>query len=107
MAMTKTLQCKDIPDRPILEFLAGPLAGPGGIKPWHLGASWHDLHPRSEFTPTVRDAMPSGIPDKLVLGKMRMLIRRGLVSGCDCGCRGDFTITEAGRRYLAGTLSLA
>lgn len=42
-------------------------------------------------------------PWKVVLAKMRGLIKRGLVSGCDCGCRGDFEITAAGRRALAHT----
>lgn len=30
------------------------------------------------------------MPPKLVLAKARKLIRRGLVTGCACGCRGDF-----------------
>jgi hypothetical protein len=76
------LQCKDIPDGPILEFLAKQ----------SLPCGWHDLNPRSDFMPTVRDAFPPDIPGRLLLAKMRMLIRRGLVDGCTCGCRGDFTI---------------
>lgn len=43
--------------------------------------------------------MPSDIPDKLALAKMRMLIRKGLVDGCGCGCRGDFELT--GKGYAA------
>jgi hypothetical protein len=75
------LQCKDIPDRPILEMLAkNPTR-------WHnwCGTEWN-----------VTEAMPSGIPSKLALAKMRMMIRRGVVDGCPCGCRGDFVITEKG-----------
>lgn len=35
-----------------------------------------------------------GMPDKVVLAKARKLVRRGLVDGCACGCRGDFTRAE-------------
>lgn len=48
----------------------------------------------------VKDAMPTGTIPKLVLAKMRMMIRRGVVDGCDCGCRGDFVITEKGLTEL-------
>ena len=41
-----------------------------------------------------------GIPEKLVLSKARSLIKRELMEGCDCGCRGDFEITDAGRALL-------
>ena len=79
-------QCKDVPDFPILQFLAG----------LDRLATWGDGY----AMPTVRDAMPEGVPDKIQLAKMRMLIRRGLVDGCDCGCRGDFRITDKGRSFL-------
>lgn len=80
-------QCKDIPDRPILELLAR------NPKQWH---TWH----WREWD--VSSAMPPGTPAKLVLAKMRKLIRRGVVAGCACGCRGDFVITEAGLAELRG-----
>jgi hypothetical protein len=31
-----------------------------------------------------------GVPHKVVLAKAARLIKRGLISGCACGCRGDF-----------------
>jgi hypothetical protein len=76
------MQCKDIPDRPILELLA------------RTPDKWHNWYFGNERD--VRQAMPPETPEKLVLAKMRMLIRRGLVDGCDCGCRGDFVITPKG-----------
>lgn len=82
------MQCKDIPDRPILEFLLQ-----------HLGY-WCNWHVGNEYS--VRQAMPAGIPEKLVLAKMRRLLARGLVQGCLCGCRGDFEITMKGRAFLMG-----
>ena len=39
-------------------------------------------------------------PEKVVLAKARGLIRRGLISGCACGCRGDFELTDRGRELL-------
>lgn len=84
------LQCKDIPTEPILRFVGEH----GGI-----GCNWFDTdygNPRS-----VRHAMPSGLPDSLVLAKMRQLISKRLVSGCDCGCRGDYELTDRGREFLA------
>lgn len=40
-------------------------------------------------------------PEKVLLAKLRALVKRGLLDGCPCGCRGDFTITEKGRAALA------
>lgn len=40
--------------------------------------------------------MPSGY----VIAKARRLMDRGLITGCGCGCRGDFELAEAGRAYL-------
>jgi hypothetical protein len=86
------MQCKDIPDRPILEFVAVH----GGI-----GCNW--FPPILQGTTnerSVQNAMPAGVPGSLVRAKMEMLIRRGLVSGCACGCRGDFEITDKGEEFL-------
>jgi len=86
------IQCKDIPDRPILEF----------IEPWTNRGRWCFLFSdENQFETSVSNAMPSGLPYKLMLAKMRQLMRRGLVSGCGCGCRGDFEITDKGREWLA------
>ncbi len=78
------MQCKDIPEEPILLFLAAL-----GPRP----ATWfwsEDYRPDN----SVLRAMPEGTPAKLGLAKMRKLIKRKLVAGCACGCRGDFRIPE-------------
>lgn len=80
-------KCKDIPDMPILRLLAD-------ASPWAWVRRYRDV-------PCILDAMPPGTPERLALAKMGMLMRRGLVDGCICGCRGDFSITHAGRAYLA------
>lgn len=101
------MQCKDIPDLPILQFLGRLERGEitseyevgGKITSWQstMGSTW------AGCAHGVPHAMPQGeaTPDKLVRAKMRSLIRRGLVSGCACGCRGDFELTPKGREYVA------
>lgn len=34
-------------------------------------------------------------PEKVVLAKARRLLRRGTISGCGCGCRGDWEVAKA------------
>lgn len=88
------MQCKDIPDEPILRFLLSDacLIGDSGT---HWGLAFEG-YPNS-----VQNAMPLGTPNKLAVAKMGQLIHRGLVDGCCCGCRGDFEVTEKGRASLA------
>ncbi len=83
------VQCKDIPNEPILQFLKK-----------HKGqwATWFQT--MEGGMPSVREAIPDDIPGKLVVAKMRQLIKNGLVKGCGCGCRGDYEITEKGERQL-------
>lgn len=86
------MKCADIPDTPILQFLADHC----GPTKW---GTWFD--PKTGSMPSVRDAMPPGLPDKLVLAKMKKLVARGLVNGCGCGCRGDFYLSDKGAAALA------
>lgn len=39
-------------------------------------------------------------PPKVVVAKLARLIKRGLLTGCTCGCRGDFEVTEKGGGLL-------
>jgi hypothetical protein len=39
-------------------------------------------------------------PERVLLAKLASLIRRGLMTGCACGCRGDLEITPAGERLI-------
>jgi len=80
------MQCKDIKDTPIIEFVNKH----GGI-----GCTWFNDNPRS-----VRHVMPKMIHDKLILAKMRKLIKRKLIKGCACGCRGYFEITGKGKDFI-------
>jgi hypothetical protein len=84
------MQCKDIPELPILKFLYSHEEGNG----W---CNWFDLR----FPNSVKHAFPEEIRNtKLVLAKMRQMIKKGLVNGCPCGCRGDFHLTQKGKDYL-------
>lgn len=80
------MQCKDIPAEPILRFIA---AANGDWCNWYFGNE-KDVHA----------AFPAGVPDKLLLAKMAGLMRRDLVDGCPCGCRGDYTLTRKGREAI-------
>lgn len=33
-------------------------------------------------------------PPKVVMAKLKQLKRRGLIDGCDCGCRGDWHLID-------------
>ena len=85
------MQCKDIPDLPILKFLQD---NPG----W---CTWIKIDPpHTQHMPCVLNAMPEGTPSKLARAKMARLIQRDLVTGCTCGCRGDYEITIYGKGYV-------
>ena len=83
------IQCKDVPDIPILEFL---LQRQVEGKTW---CCWFD-----GFENSIGQAMPIATPEEIIITKMSRLIDRGLVSGCSCGCRGDYEITTEGIEYL-------
>ena len=79
------MKCKDIPDQPIIDWLSKNAPDESRWATWGVGYSM----------PTVADCMPTGTPEKLQLAKMKQLIKRGIVNGCGCGCRGDFYLAVA------------
>ena len=82
------MQVKDIPTEPILHFLADHQTE------W---CNWFG----DKFDNSVTHAFPDWAKGtKLVLRKMQNLQKRGLVSGCDCGCRGDYVITDSGLKII-------
>lgn len=83
------MKCSDIQDRPILEFLK---ERHDSGKTW---CCWYQGYENS-ISPTSFE----GCPDKIIIRKMAQLIKRDLVSGCPCGCRGDYEITQKGIDFL-------
>lgn len=90
------MKANDIPELPILEFLSKAKHWCNRF-PTELGG---EPNPESIF-----HAIPAGTPPKVGLAKMRALIKKKLVDGCACGCRGDFVITDLGREVLKSQAS--
>jgi len=100
------IRCKDIPDLPILQFLELIRQKHIICAYYHCGA----LNVHAAYAGLTFPGFPSFVghafPDhardqpKLILAKMGKLIAKGLITGCTCGCRGDFQITEKGIQYL-------
>jgi hypothetical protein len=63
----KTIQAKTLTDADVLKVIA------------KVGGSLFAI--QDAFAP---------IPHKVVLAKLRSMVKRKLLDGCDCGCRGDF-----------------
>ena len=76
------MKAADIPDHTILDAIA------------------HDPRERGIGTPisAVLARFPD-FPPKVVRAKLHALLRRKLIAGCVCGCRGDFTLTPAGHAF--------
>lgn len=49
---------------------------------------------RGDVEAEVSRLMGREVPWKVTLAKARKLIRRGVLGGCACGCRGDWTVTN-------------
>lgn len=94
------MQCKDIPDAEFVAAVAtaqkltaiawGRPAASVWSTRWDVGAVLSgrpDLVQKRELFDA--DGL---LPERLVLAKARKLIRRGLLTGCDCGCRGDLEV---------------
>lgn len=77
------LQAKDISDVEMLEAVREAGTGSSG---WAM--AW-DV-----------DALNPAYPPKVQQAKRSKLIKRGLMEGCTCGCRGDFYLTDSGLALL-------
>ena len=88
----KKLQCKDVPEITILKHLS--IHGGTGCSLFGFDC------PECINERSLVHAMPSVKDGNLALAKMRQMIKKDLVSGCCCGCRGDFELTEKGKLAL-------
>lgn len=87
------MKCSDISTGAILGFLA-----------LHQGR-WSTWNYSGPHMPNVSSAMPAGTPPKLQLAKLKKLVKKGLIGGCTCGCRGDWEITDKGLAHIGVTRS--
>lgn len=69
------------------------LAFVGKEEELHMGRKMGRVH-------DVAEAMPKEWTRRRRLAMMRVILRNGLVGGCDCGCRGDFEITDKGLKFM-------
>lgn len=71
--MTKAIQAKHISDDQMLAVVRD-LYKPGyiGTVLWDIQAAFPDM------------------PPKVVRAKLGQMVRKGVLDGCACGCRGDF-----------------
>lgn len=81
------MKASDIPDRLMLEAIQDTHLN-------YLGALRHTVADH------VRARASQEFPTKVILAKFRALRKRGLVDGCDCGCRGDWRLTDKGQETL-------
>lgn len=89
------MKASDIPDIDVLERVQACQEG-------RCEAVLHDLFfraPHWSMTAVVQEALPE-FPPKVVAAKLSRLLRRGLLTGCDCGCRGDWELTDKGREVI-------
>lgn len=75
------MQAKDIPDDHFIK--AVQIASLRQAMAWHQRDCWCNVSDVCELL----DA-----PLKVVLAKARRIIKRKLMEGCTCGCRGDFDL---------------
>lgn len=81
------MQAKDIDDRVMLTFVRDKQSEKGNwVNTWDF-----------------EDSPLGAYPPKVRLAKCKALIRRGLMDGCTCGCRGDFELTSKGYEFLSAT----
>lgn len=78
---------RDIPDEAFLDAVRRAAKGSCATR-WDIGSALAGLPVPTDFS------TEPPIPEKVVLAKARRLIKRGLIDGRCCGCRGDFRINE-------------
>lgn len=76
------MQCKDIPDSVFLDAVRRTPGNPS--------VNWRT---RWDVQVALETAI-GNVPENLFLAKVRRLITKGVMGGCDCGCRGDYHLPE-------------
>lgn len=84
--MKKDVQAKHVPEDEIIRVLSSG----GNWTHWNvecrIGGCTQSI-PRAS-------SIIAKFPEKVLLAKLTSMKRRGLIDGCNCGCRGDWTIRK-------------
>ncbi len=72
-------KCKDIPDESFLAAMAETQ------RPWGTSSLW-------EVQNWLDHRMPFPVNVNLTRAKAGKMIKKKLIDGCACGCRGDFSV---------------
>lgn len=75
--MKNPIAAKDVDDEGVIQAVATIQALRHWASRWDIGT----------FFP--------GVPEKVMLAKLRRLKRAGKLDGCSCGCRGDFVVLDS------------
>lgn len=94
MTMTKRIQAKHIDEALLLAIIRQLAAAKRAADPkfWAAmrGEPWvsrWDI----ERALAATERYPN-VPEKVLLAKLRAMVKRKILDGCTCGCRGDFEI---------------
>lgn len=78
MGMPKKIQAKHVDEAKVIDYVGRYCHE----NPDMCGAIWW----------TMREELFPDVPERVLLSKLAALVRRNLLEGCTCGCRGDFQI---------------
>lgn len=96
-------QAKDIDDAFFLRCVDWARWQSDPPVPWGTSGVDFTNFPHWVFTWNLVCLMPA-FEERLLVAKAAQLIKRGLLDGCACGCRGDFELTGAGEEALGAEL---
>ncbi len=98
-------QAKDIDDRVYLRHVYEQQRNPSppscmlSVRGYWLASPWPADRLHWVHLDVVEACLPL-FPSALIRAKAGALIRRGLLTGCACGCRGDLELTDEGAAFL-------
>lgn len=81
------VQAKDIPDEVFIAAVA--TCSVRQAQEWGHADAWSN---RMDVTAELSQVLGVEVPWKVTIAKAAKLIKRGLMDGCACGCRGDFDL---------------
>lgn len=97
-------QAKDIDDHLFLRIVSEQRDNPSppscmhSVREYFERSPWDGRH--WVHLDTIEACLPIFPPD-VIRAKLKALIKRGLCTGCACGCRGDVELTPEGEDVLA------